>query len=106
KVPFLLNSNEWHFDTDILIQFKEAGLRIAERPIPTYYGDEICYVNGFAYAANCIKSALRYRLHKARIVHEQKYDIATDQYVYKNTDPYSSHSQILNWVEKNRPAEV
>ena len=39
-------------------------------------------------------------------MHEQKYDIATDQYVYKNTDPYSSHSQILNWVEKNRPAEV
>jgi glycosyltransferase involved in cell wall biosynthesis len=45
RVPFLENSNEWHFDTEILIQFQEAGLRICERPIPTYYDDEICYVN-------------------------------------------------------------
>ena len=106
RIPFLLNSNEWHFDTDILIQFKEAGLRIAERPIPTYYGDEICYVNGIGYAFNCIKSAMKYRFHKAGMLHEPKYDIAKDRYVYKSADPYSSHAQILNWVEQNRPAEV
>ncbi len=106
RIPFLLNSNEWHFDTDILIQFKEAGLRIAERPIPTYYGDEICYVNGMVYAFNCIKSAMRYRLHKAGILEEPKYRVSTDQYVYKNADPYSSHAQIINWVEKQRPAEI
>ena len=28
----------------------EAGKRIVEIPIPTYYGDEICYVNGLQYA--------------------------------------------------------
>jgi len=106
QIPFMLNSNEWHFDTDILIQFKEAGLRIAERPIPTYYGDEICYVNGMAYAFNCIKSAMRYRLHKARVLHEPKYETSTSQYVYKNADPYSSHAQIINWVKQQRPAEV
>jgi len=106
KVPFLLNSNEWHFDTNILIQFHEAGLRIVERPIPTYYGDEICYVNGMAYAFNCIKTALRYRLHKSRLVHEEKYDVTGDHYVYKKSDPYSSHAQILQWVEQERPAEV
>lgn len=106
KIPFLLNSNEWHFDTEILIQFKEAGLRIAELPIPTYYGDEICYVNGMGYAFNCVKSALRYRLHKARLIYEPKYDMTGDQYVYKKADPYSSHAQILGWVESERPAEV
>ena len=56
----MLNSNEWHFDTNILIQFHEAGLRIVERPIPTYYGDEICYVNGMVYAFNCLKTAVKY----------------------------------------------
>lgn len=106
RVPFLLNSNEWHFDTDILIQFHEAGLRIVERPIPTYYGDEICYVNGMAYALNCVKSALRYRFHKARLLHEPKYEMQSSQYVYKKADPYSSHSQILNWVKKERPQKV
>jgi glycosyltransferase involved in cell wall biosynthesis len=106
KVPFMLNSNEWHFDTDILIQFHEAGLRIVERPIPTYYGDEICYVNGLAYAFNCVKTALRYRLHKARLVYEPKYDVSGDHYVYKKADPYSSHAQIIRWVEQERPAKV
>ena len=106
RIPFLLNSNEWHFDTDILIQFQEAGLRIIERPIPTYYGDEICYVNGIGYAFNCIKSAMKYRLHKAGMLHEPKYDVAKERYVYKSADPYSSHSQILNWVKQHRPARV
>jgi len=82
KIPLLLNSDEWHFDTEILIQFHEAGLRIAERPIPTYYGDEICYVNGIGYAFNCIKSALKYRLHKTRIIYESKYDVAGEPYVF------------------------
>jgi glycosyltransferase involved in cell wall biosynthesis len=106
KVPFMLNSQEWHFDTNILIQFHEAGLRIVERPIPTYYGDEICYVNGMAYAFNCVKTALRYRLHKSRLVYEEKYDVTGDHYIYKKTDPYSSHAQILKWIEQERPAEV
>lgn len=106
RVPFLLNSNEWHFDTNILIQFHEAGLRIVERPIPTYYGDEICYVNGMAYAFNCVKTALRYRLHKSRLVYEERYDVSGDQYVYKKNDPYSSHAQILQWIEKERPTDV
>jgi glycosyltransferase involved in cell wall biosynthesis/precorrin-6B methylase 2 len=103
KVPFLQNSNEWHFDTDILIQFHEAGLRICERPIPTYYGDEICYVNGISYAFNCVKAALTYRLHKAKLMYEPKYDVDGEQYTYKRTDPYSSHSQIIDWIDQERP---
>jgi glycosyltransferase involved in cell wall biosynthesis len=106
KIPFMLNSNEWHFDTEILIQFHEAGLRIAERPIPTYYGDEICYVNGLGYAFNCMRTAIKYRLHKSGIRHEPKFDIVKSHYTYKKTDPYSSHAQILAWVRQERPAEV
>jgi len=106
KIPFMLNSNEWHFDTNILIQFHEAGLRVVERPIPTYYGDEICYVNGMAYAFNCLKTAVRYRLHKARLAYEPKYDVTKEHYVYKKADPYSSHAQILDWIEEEQPAEV
>jgi glycosyltransferase involved in cell wall biosynthesis/precorrin-6B methylase 2 len=106
KVPFKQNSNEWHFDTDILIQFHEAGLRICERPIPTYYGDEICYVNGTVYALNCVKSAMKYRLHKAKLAYETKYDIDGAHYTYKRTDPYSSHSRIIEWIDQERPQNV
>ena len=50
KVPFDRNTNEFHFDTAVIIQLIKAGLRIRELPIPTYYGDEICHVNGLKYA--------------------------------------------------------
>lgn len=106
KVPFRQNSNNWHFDTDILIQFHEARLRICEKPIPTYYGDEICYVNGIAYAYNCLKTAMKYRLHKAKLAYESRYDIDGEQYTYKRDDPYSSHSQIIQWIDRERPQEV
>ena len=36
----------FHFDTEIIIQLMLGGFRIDEVPIPTYYGDEICRVNG------------------------------------------------------------
>ena len=29
-------------------------------PIPTYYGDEICHVNGIPYAMNCAAEAMKY----------------------------------------------
>lgn len=59
-VPFESFSNDWHFDTEILLAAHERGLRIVERPIPTYYGDEICHVNGLPYALNCTLVSARF----------------------------------------------
>ena len=50
----------WHFDTQIILEFLKRGYRIKEVPIPTYYGDEICHVNGIPYAVNCIREAFKY----------------------------------------------
>src|SRR5688572_24904819 len=52
----------WHFDTQIILQLLKHGCRIREVPIPTYYGDEICHVNGIPYALNCMLSCTRYAL--------------------------------------------
>ena len=35
KISFQLNSNQFHFDTEIIIQLLNAGQRILELPIPT-----------------------------------------------------------------------
>jgi glycosyltransferase involved in cell wall biosynthesis/2-polyprenyl-3-methyl-5-hydroxy-6-metoxy-1,4-benzoquinol methylase len=96
RIPFDANSDEWHFDTQILIQFKEAGLRIAERPIPTYYGDEICHVNGIAYAFNCIRSVLAYRLHKWKWLSLPEYEIVPGPLYRFKPDPHSSHTLMLD----------
>jgi glycosyltransferase involved in cell wall biosynthesis len=60
RVPFEAFSDDWHFDTQILLAFHERGLRIVEEPIPTYYGDEICHVNGVPYALNCLAQSARF----------------------------------------------
>ena len=39
-----------------------ARKQIVEVPIPTYYGDEICRVNGMQYAADVIVDTMQYRL--------------------------------------------
>ena len=54
KIPFFLNTQDFHFDTEILIQFFLINSKITEVSIPTFYGDEICHVNGLKYAFNII----------------------------------------------------
>ncbi len=75
KIPFNKCSDDFHFDTEILIQFKEKGLRIKEVAIPTFYGDEISRVKVISYGFNIIKSLAQYLLHKKKVRHYEKYDI-------------------------------
>lgn len=76
RIPFDRNTNDFHFDTEIIIQLLRARLRIKELPIPTYYGDEICYVNGIQYAWNVIKATVRSRAQDLGILYERKFDVS------------------------------
>jgi glycosyltransferase involved in cell wall biosynthesis len=60
SIPLASMTTNWHFDTQIILEFLKRGYRIREVPIPTYYGDEICYVNGIPYAWNCIRETFFY----------------------------------------------
>jgi glycosyltransferase involved in cell wall biosynthesis len=71
QVPFERCTDHFHFDTQILIQFKEKGMRIAEVPVPTHYGPESHQVGFWAsvgYGLGILLSLLEYRLHKSRFV--------------------------------------
>jgi glycosyltransferase involved in cell wall biosynthesis len=74
-LPFQYNSNAFHFDTEIIIQLMLAGCRIEEVPISTYYGEEICRVNGVRYAIDVMLTTLASRLHRLGILYERKFDI-------------------------------
>jgi glycosyltransferase involved in cell wall biosynthesis len=76
RIPFDRNTNDFHFDTEIIIQLLRAGCRIEELPIPTYYGDEICHVNGIKYALNVVKATLLSRSQDLGILYERKFDVA------------------------------
>jgi len=76
QIPFHLCSDYYHFDTEILVQFKVKGLRVIERPIPTHYGDERSYVNLWRYGFSILYSLLEYQLHQMGIKRVEKFDIA------------------------------
>jgi glycosyltransferase involved in cell wall biosynthesis len=80
KIPFDLNTNNFHFDTEVIVQLVLAGLRIKEVPIPTYYGDELCRVNGLEYAWNCAKAVTKARLQELGFFYDRRFDCATRHY--------------------------
>jgi glycosyltransferase involved in cell wall biosynthesis len=55
NIHYKLNTNDFHFDTQIILQLMSSGARIVELPIPTYYGDEISRVNGMRYAWDVVR---------------------------------------------------
>jgi glycosyltransferase involved in cell wall biosynthesis len=96
QIPFHLNSRGFDFDADIIGQLAAKKIKITEVPIPTFYGDEICHVNGVSYGLRCIKTVLKYRLMKFNLFFDPKYDISNpDQsyYTVKNS-PRTIHHFI------------
>lgn len=104
KLPLHENVDGFNFDTEIIIQLHEAGYRIKEIPIPTYYGDEICHVDGMKYAKDVTKDVLRYRAHKMGFGSGTK-AFSTEAYDIKE-GPDSSHGRILRWMELKPASRV
>jgi glycosyltransferase involved in cell wall biosynthesis len=103
-IPFESNSDGFDFDTEIILQLHEAGKSIVEVPIPTYYGTEICYVNGMRYAKDVTKDVLRYRFHKMGFGSGQM-AFADPAYEVKPTAS-SSHGKLLDWVSDAPPKRL
>lgn len=74
QIPFERCADDFHFDTEIIIQFKLKGLRIREQSIPTYYGDEHCNVNVISYGLNVLRALMQYWIHSKSIRQYHKYD--------------------------------
>jgi len=100
SVRYAANSNDFAFDTEIILQLLNAGAHITERAIPTYYGDEICRVNGLRYAVQVMLASLGNALHRHGLVHQRRFQpiaVGNDHYDLK-LGFASSHSWALNAV--------
>lgn len=73
-VPFQHNANYFDFDTDILIQMIDTKQRFLEISIPTFYGDEICHVNGIKYAVKILLATVFSRLQRLGLCYFRKFD--------------------------------
>jgi glycosyltransferase involved in cell wall biosynthesis len=98
KIPFKLNTDDFHFDTEIIIQLSIAGQSIIEKPIPTFYGSEKCHVNGFKYAFDVTKASIAAYLTNLSLFYDLKYDcMATQLQNYVSKIEFdSSHKKVLD----------
>jgi glycosyltransferase involved in cell wall biosynthesis len=100
RIPFQYNTQDFHFDTEIIIQLLLAGCRIQEIPIPTYYGDEICRVNGLVYAKNVLFTTCASRVQRWNVLYDRKFDVAagTNSFYDLKLGYTSSHTLALGVV--------
>lgn len=100
RLPFRYNTNDFHFDTEILIQLMLAGCVLREVSIPTYYGDEICRVNGIGYAKNVVLATCASRAQRLNLLYDRKFDVEglTNSYYDLKLGYASSHTKALEAV--------
>lgn len=102
SINFLENSDGFDFDTQIILQLNSAGKRIHETPIPTYYGDEICYVQGIKYARQVATAVVKHRLKTMGFFAS---NVLNSEYRFK-FDQHSSHGRIQSLLQSRAPGKV
>jgi len=99
KISFDDMTDVFHFDTQIIIKLHHQGFRIKEVPIPTYYGEEICHVNGLKYAKDVFLAVIRYKRTVKSLACYPEYKEYFVHYPIKESK-HSSHHYFLTWNGK------
>jgi len=75
-LPFLLNSDDYVFDQEIMAQAVSFGFRVGEVPVPTRYFAEASSVNferSVQYGLGVLHLMLRYLLHRSRVLRRRQF---------------------------------
>ncbi len=94
-------TDDFHFDTEIIIKLHHQNFRILEVPIPTFYGDEICYVNGLKYAKAILRAVYRYSATSRAVRPYPEFEEYFVPYPIKHS-LYSAHYYASNLVGKGQ----
>ena len=75
-IPFLLNSDNFLFDTEVIAQTVAFGFRIGEIPVPTRYFAEassVDFKNSVVYGSSTLWTMLKYTLNRLGMVKFEQY---------------------------------
>jgi 2-polyprenyl-3-methyl-5-hydroxy-6-metoxy-1,4-benzoquinol methylase len=101
NIDFTQMTDDFHFDTEIIIKLQHQRYRIKEVPIPTYYGDEICYVNGMRYARDVARAVRRYKQTRRSVQCFPEFQEYFVHYPIKHSEA-SSHYYARRMVGSNQ----
>jgi glycosyltransferase involved in cell wall biosynthesis len=78
-----MNSDSFVFDQEIIAQFVDAGLRIAEVPVPTRYfpqASSCSFISSCRYGLSILGVLARYRLHCAKLPRQRQFQSLRGRY--------------------------
>lgn len=81
-IPFLLNSDEFLFDTEVIAQAVAFGFRIGEIPVPTRYFAEASSVNfsdSVSYGLGTLWTMLKFVLHRLGLTKFDQFSMPLEQ---------------------------
>lgn len=96
KLPLLnfeMMSDDYHFDTEMIIQLLTHKLNINEVVIPTHYGDEENHVNIWKYGIDVVITTLTYFFHKVGVRKSKNWDR-----IIHNTQVEERKKFLLNFL--------
>ncbi len=77
EINYNINSNDFVFDNQMLLQIFMAGYEIAEITCPTNYfqqASSITFKRSLIYGIGCIVASFEYRLHKWTIINSKRFN--------------------------------
>ena len=83
EVPFLLNSDNFVFDQEMLVQIVHLGFRIKEVPVPTRYFSEASsasFVASTVYGFSILWLLARYELHHRSLLTQKQFECFPARY--------------------------
>jgi 2-polyprenyl-3-methyl-5-hydroxy-6-metoxy-1,4-benzoquinol methylase len=96
-VPFERNSNDFRFDTEIVIQLLIAGRSIRELPIPEDRGDDLRDMAPVRCSIALLVSAAKARLQEVSLFYDRRFDCAP-------AETYSPYTLKLDYESPHRIA--
>jgi glycosyltransferase involved in cell wall biosynthesis len=83
EVPFLLNSDKFVFDQEMLVQAVHLGFRIEQVPVPTRYFPEASsasFVASVVYGISILWLLARYELHRWSLLAQKQFECFPSRY--------------------------
>jgi hypothetical protein len=82
-LPFELNSDDFVFDNEVILQVIAAGARVGELSCPTRYAGDSSSINfqrSVRYGFGVMRAAIEYRLHKSGLMRAPFLDFDTQAF--------------------------
>lgn len=83
QVPFLLNSDNFVFDQEMIVQVAHLGFRVKEVPVPTRYFPEASsasFIASVNYGCSILVLMARYLLHRLSWLNQKQFECFSARY--------------------------